>query len=161
MKKMQVKAPLSPLLNDTNSPNTPHNLSLPPWRTGHYEVHADLPGVDASDLDITVDNNQIEIKAMRRHIHDVDTDTIHVRSIPILQPLLPFLYFSIFTSFNVVTFIILIQVQERTFGEVKRTLRLPTDCDADNAAVEFKNSVLTISFPKKETGKRKLAIMSK
>ena len=49
---------------------------------GHYEIHADLPGVDGNDLDITVDMNQIEIKAVRRHIHDVDSDTVHVRNVP-------------------------------------------------------------------------------
>ena len=47
---------------------------------GHYEIHADLPGVEAKDLDITIDNNQIQIKAERRHIHDTDTDTVHVSS---------------------------------------------------------------------------------
>ena len=43
----------------------------------HYKVLGDLPGVDASELEITVEKNALVIKAERKHAHDTKTDKVH------------------------------------------------------------------------------------
>jgi HSP20 family molecular chaperone IbpA len=40
-----------------------------------YEVHCDLPGCDAKDLDVTVLDDFLHIKAERGQVHEHDTDT--------------------------------------------------------------------------------------
>ena len=42
-----------------------------------YKAMADLPGVSAEDLELTVENNSISMKAERKHEHKVDTDKVH------------------------------------------------------------------------------------
>ena len=43
----------------------------------NYKVMADLPGVDPSDLDVTVEGHSIVMKAERKHQHETNTDTVH------------------------------------------------------------------------------------
>lgn len=40
-----------------------------------YHVHVDLPGVD--HVDVTVENNVLQINAERKVVHQDDTDTLH------------------------------------------------------------------------------------
>ena len=42
-----------------------------------FHVHADLPGVEPSDLELTVEGRTLVIKAERKHVHKVDTDKVH------------------------------------------------------------------------------------
>jgi HSP20 family protein len=42
-----------------------------------YKIHADLPGVDPADLELTVENNSILMKAERKSEHETTTDTVH------------------------------------------------------------------------------------
>ncbi len=42
-----------------------------------YQVMADLPGVDAADLDISVEGNSLVMKAERKHVHETKTDKVH------------------------------------------------------------------------------------
>ena len=42
-----------------------------------YKVSADLPGVKAEDLEITVDHNCLLLKAERKQSHDNKTDKVH------------------------------------------------------------------------------------
>ena len=44
---------------------------------GSYQMMADLPGVDASDLDLSVEGNSIVLKAERKHVHEKKTDKVH------------------------------------------------------------------------------------
>mmetsp|Transcript_55005 Transcript_55005/g.112379 ORF Transcript_55005/g.112379 Transcript_55005/m.112379 type:complete len:162 (+) Transcript_55005:66-551(+) len=46
-------------------------------REGDYVVHADLPGVDPEDLDISIHHNCLVMKAERKHTHKVDNDKVH------------------------------------------------------------------------------------
>jgi HSP20 family protein len=39
---------------------------------------------------------------------------------------------------------------ERQYGKVKRTLRLPSNADANNARAKFNNGVLDLTMPKIE-----------
>ena len=42
-----------------------------------YQVMADLPGVDATDLDLSVEGNALVMKAERKHVHETKTDKVH------------------------------------------------------------------------------------
>jgi HSP20 family protein len=42
-----------------------------------FRVHADLPGVDPSDLELTVEGKSLLIKAERKHVHKTGTDKVH------------------------------------------------------------------------------------
>ena len=44
-------------------------------------------------------------------------------------------------------------LRERRAGRFARSLRLPRSVDADNAAPTYENGVLTINFPRQESGK--------
>ena len=45
--------------------------------TNDYNVHVDLPGVEASDLDISIVDKNLVIKAERKRVHEESTDRIH------------------------------------------------------------------------------------
>ena len=42
-----------------------------------YQVMADLPGVEATDLDVSVEGNSLVLKAERKHVHETKTDHVH------------------------------------------------------------------------------------
>ncbi|MDX1643966.1 MAG: Hsp20/alpha crystallin family protein, partial [Thermoanaerobaculia bacterium] len=42
---------------------------------------------------------------------------------------------------------------ERRYGSFSRSLTLPRDIDADNVSASFKDGLLTVQVPKKETAK--------
>jgi HSP20 family molecular chaperone IbpA len=42
-----------------------------------YQLMADLPGVDTKDLELSVENNAIVMKAERKHVHEQKTDKLH------------------------------------------------------------------------------------
>ena len=42
-----------------------------------FQVHADLPGVDEKDLDISIENNHLVIKGHREKKYEVNTATEH------------------------------------------------------------------------------------
>lgn len=44
-----------------------------------YNVHVDLPGVEPSDLDISIADNFLVIKAERKQVHEETTDRFHSR----------------------------------------------------------------------------------
>ena len=44
-----------------------------------YNVHVDLPGVEPSDLEISIQDNFLVIKADRKQVHEETTDKFHSR----------------------------------------------------------------------------------
>ena len=42
-----------------------------------FHIHADLPGVNAEDLELTLDGKNLVIKAERKHVHKTGTDKVH------------------------------------------------------------------------------------
>eukprot|EP01034_Spumella_vulgaris_P021614 gene21614-27653_t len=42
-----------------------------------FHIHADLPGVSAEDLELTLDGKTLLIKAERKHVHKTGTDKVH------------------------------------------------------------------------------------
>ena len=42
-----------------------------------FHIHADLPGVNAEDLELTLDGKILVIKAERKHVHKTGTDKVH------------------------------------------------------------------------------------
>ena len=46
-------------------------------REGDYQVHVDLPGYDKSDVELTVANGALHIKAERKQSHEEKTEYSH------------------------------------------------------------------------------------
>lgn len=44
--------------------------------TNEYQLHVDLPGVRKEDLDITVNDASLTLRAHRKEVHNVDSDTV-------------------------------------------------------------------------------------
>lgn len=42
-----------------------------------FQVHADLPGVNATDLEVSVDGKYLILQAERKHVHKTGTDKVH------------------------------------------------------------------------------------
>ena len=42
-----------------------------------YQLHADLPGIDASDLNVTIEDRVVTVQAERKNIHESKTDKVH------------------------------------------------------------------------------------
>lgn len=42
-----------------------------------FKVVADLPGVDPADLEVTIDDNILSLKAERKHVHEINKDRVH------------------------------------------------------------------------------------
>lgn len=81
-----------------------------------FSVHADLPGVDKSDVDIHIENGTVTITAQKKNSHEEKTATKHHI--------------------------------ERSYGSVRRSIRLPNNANANAAQASFENGVLQITLPK-------------
>jgi len=86
-------------------------------------VKAELPGIEAKDVAVTIDNNVLTLKGERRMEKEVKKENYHR--------------------------------MERAFGSFARSFALPTYVDAEKVRAEFKNGLLTINVPKRETAKTK------
>jgi HSP20 family molecular chaperone IbpA len=42
-----------------------------------YQLMADLPGVATDDLELSIENNNLVMKAERKHVHEQKTDKLH------------------------------------------------------------------------------------
>jgi HSP20 family protein len=42
-----------------------------------YQLMADLPGVDCKDLELSIENNDLVMRAERKHVHEQKTDKLH------------------------------------------------------------------------------------
>ena len=82
------------------------------------KVKASVPGVKPEDLDVTIRDNTLTIKAERKSDGEVkDENYLH---------------------------------RERSFGAYTRVVRLPESVNADQAAADYDNGVLTVTLPKRK-----------
>lgn len=85
-------------------------------------VTADLPGFAKEDIEISIRDGRLSIRAERDEESEgvsSDEDTTYHR-------------------------------RERTHREVSRTLRIPADVEEEDASASYQNGVLTVTLPKSE-----------
>ncbi|MDP6350407.1 MAG: Hsp20/alpha crystallin family protein [Chloroflexota bacterium] len=83
-------------------------------------ITASLPGYEPGDIEVSVDEDILTIKAERPDAGASEDD----------EPAY--------------------LLRERRYGAVSRSLRLPENLDAESAESEFRNGVLAVTFPKVE-----------
>ena len=88
-----------------------------------FEVTLDLPGVDAKDVDISIDNNTLTIRGERQQSSEEEDKDKQFHRI------------------------------ERFSGSFARSIVLPSPVNEEEAAAEFKDGVLKIVIPKPENAK--------
>ena len=99
-----------------------------------YVFHADLPGVELSQIEVLFDEGMLVIKGERKESvedvddKDVDHSTYHR--------------------------------MERSYGTFQRRFRLPDAIDADKISAKSNNGVLEVRVPKQEKAQRKIEIQS-
>ena len=84
-----------------------------------YVMHAELPGVDASQIDISFEQNVLTIRGTKSSSLDAGMDG-ELR----------------------------VYAAERVSGSFERSIRLPEFVDGERISAEFNNGVLTVSVPK-------------
>ena len=97
-----------------------------------FHVHADLPGVDKNEIDISIENGLITITAFRRNFHEI-TESRGPNHIQVHHT-------------------------ERSSGKVQRTIRLPSTADASHATASFVNGVLELKMPRTDSPLRKIPV---
>jgi HSP20 family protein len=95
-----------------------------------YVLYAELPGVDASQVDIKFEQNVLTLRGTKNSALNVEKDG-EVR---------------VFAA-------------ERVSGRFERSLRLPEFVDAEKISADFTNGLLTITVPKAQAAQpRKIEI---
>lgn len=94
-------------------------------REDEVEVQAELPGVKKEDLDVSLSENTLTLKATSRQEKEEGAKEGD--------------YFR----------------REIASGSFARTIPLPGEVDADNAKAKFADGILTLTLPKLEPAKRK------
>ena len=95
-----------------------------------YALYAELPGVDASQIDISFEQNVLTIRGTKRSAIDTTRDG----------------ELRVFAA-------------ERVTGTFERSIRLPEFVDGDHINAEFNNGVLTVTVPKAQAAQpRKIEI---
>jgi len=89
------------------------------------QVRAELPGVSKDDLDVSVTDNTVTIKASTRQEHEEGRQEGD--------------YYR----------------REIAYGDFARTVALPADVEADSARAHFEDGILELTLPKKEQAKRR------
>lgn len=94
-------------------------------RENDVQVRAELPGVSKDDLDVSVTENTVTIKAStRQEKEEGDKGGDFYR-------------------------------REIAVGDFARTVALPADVDSDSAKAHFDNGVLELTLPKREQARRR------
>ncbi len=94
-------------------------------RENDVQIRAELPGVSKDDLDVSVTDNTVTIKAStRQEQEEGQQEGDYYR-------------------------------REIAYGDFARTVALPADVDADSAKAHFEDGVLDLTLPKKEQAKRR------
>jgi HSP20 family protein len=94
-------------------------------------VKADLPGVHPENVDISIEDNTLTIKAEVEH--NTENGNEHGDE----------------NGSNNHNY----YVRERFYGSFHRAVSLPTDVDADATEASYENGTLTVTLPKAETVK--------
>lgn len=84
-------------------------------------VKAELPGVDAKDVTVSLDNNVLTLRGERRLEREVSNENYHR--------------------------------MERSYGSFCRSFSIPAFIDSENVKADFKNGLLTICLPKKDSAR--------
>src|SRR4051812_34386765 len=84
-----------------------------------YQVHAELPGVDLSNIEISFEQNVLTIRGTKETLFQTQQDG-ELR----------------------------VYAAERATGAFERSIRLPEHVDGDAIDAEFKNGLLTVTVPK-------------
>jgi HSP20 family protein len=84
-------------------------------------IKAELPGIEAKDVSISLDNNVLTIKGERKTEKEISHENYHR--------------------------------MERAYGSFYRSFSIPAFVDVENAKAEFRNGLLTITLPKKDSAK--------
>ncbi len=96
-----------------------------------YEVKMDLPGVNADDVDIQIENNTLTVRGQRSEESEEKDEAKQFHRV------------------------------ERYSGTFSRSVVLPNSINEDETAAEFRDGVLKIVIPKTEDAKpRKISIKS-
>jgi HSP20 family protein len=97
-----------------------------------YVMYAELPGVDASQVDISFEQNVLTLRGTKRSALQ-ETNEGELR----------------------------VYAAERTAGTFERSIRLPEFVDGDAISAEFSNGLLTVTVPKAQAAQaRKIEIKS-
>ena len=84
-----------------------------------YEVHTELPGVEATQIDVSFEQNVLTIRGTKNSkIEAADGAELRVYA------------------------------AERVSGSFERTIKLPEFVDGEHIAAKFENGLLTVSVPK-------------
>ena len=84
-----------------------------------YEVHTELPGVEAAQIDVSFEQNVLTIRGTKNSkIEAADSAELRVYA------------------------------AERVSGSFERTIKLPEFVDGEHIAAKFENGLLTVSVPK-------------
>lgn len=96
-----------------------------------FHVQVDLPGIEMANLDVSISNNCLVIRADRKRMDDRGTSWFGGGG-----------------------------GSEVCYGQVQRTIPIPEGANFEIADAKFENGVLTIVFPKKEgfSGSKKLVV---
>jgi HSP20 family protein len=84
-------------------------------------LKAELPGLEAKDVTIAVENNVLTLRGERHADAEVKKENYHR--------------------------------MERSYGAFTRSFALPATLNSDRVTADFKNGLLTITLPKKESVK--------
>ena len=97
-----------------------------------YEVHTELPGVDASQIDVNFEQNVLTIRGTKSSTIDAAGGS-ETR----------------------------VYAAERVSGSFERTIRLPEFVDGEHIDARFENGLLTVTVPKAKAAQaRKISIQS-
>jgi|SRR6186713_2995783 len=88
---------------------------------GEMTIKAELPGIEAKDVTISLDNNVLTLRGERRTDREISHENYHR--------------------------------MERAYGSFYRSFAIPAFVDVENVRAEFRNGLLTITLPKKDSAK--------
>lgn len=91
-----------------------------------YRVAVELPGIEPKDVDVSIDNNVLSIRAERRQQDERQKQGQHNN----------------------------IHISERVYGVVQRSLQLNNDVERDNVKADFRNGLLTLTLPKSQQARQ-------